>query len=221
MTNRILIIALVVAEALSLLQLKSSLTSYAKYWQKQKQLSGQLTYVALGDSTAQGIGASQPNNGYVGLVAARLAQQTGKTVRIVNLSVSGAKLADVLNTQIPQLKNYQPDYVTIEAGANDIVAFDAASFEKEFGQLVGALPAGTVVANMPNFGGRIKKTQEVATANKIITIQTKQANLPMADLYHYTKTRESLRNYAADFFHPSNRGYKNWADAFWAVLKDV
>ena len=51
---------------------------------------GDLVYVALGDSAAQGIGASTSDNGYVGLVADRLRERTGNPVLGVNLSRSGA-----------------------------------------------------------------------------------------------------------------------------------
>ena len=213
-----LVLTLVVAEVISLLQLRASLTSNAQYWQQRISQPGELTYVALGDSAAQGIGASRPQNGYVGVIADRLAQKTGKTIRVVNLSVSGAKLQDVIDKQIPQLKNYQPDFVTIEAGANDMVAFDAANFRTRFNILVEQLPAITVVANMPNFGGRVKRVQAVNSANDIIKQACASAHLAEADLYTATKSHESPLNYAADFFHPSNRGYKNWADAFWKIL---
>ena len=214
-----LIAVLILAEVLSLLQLRSSLTSYAKYWRNRQSTEGQITYLALGDSAAQGIGASQPSKGYVGLIADRLAQKTGKTVRVVNLSVSGAKIKDVLDNQVPQLKDYTPDYVTIEIGANDLVAFDADRFQSEYAQLASVLPANTVVSNMPNFGGRIKRSQAVARANVIVAEQAEQHQLLLADLYTSTKSHETPFNYAADFFHPNNSGYKNWADAFWTVLK--
>ena len=213
-----IVVTLILAEVISLLQLRASLTSNTHYWQHRTSLKGELTYVALGDSAAQGIGASRPQNGYVGVIADRLAQQTGKTIRVVNLSVSGAKLQNILDTQIPQLKDYQPDYITIEAGANDIVNFDAVNFKARFNQLAQLLPPKTVVSNMPNFGGRISRDTAVQTANGIIAEAAKANNLRMADLYTATKSHESPLNYAADFFHPSNRGYKNWANSFWDIL---
>ncbi|MDL2341571.1 MAG: SGNH/GDSL hydrolase family protein [Patescibacteria group bacterium] len=216
-----LVVTLILAEVISLLQLRSSLTSNATYWHNLQSQPGELTYIALGDSAAQGIGASRPNNGYVGLVAARLATKTGKTIRVVNLSVSGAKIQDVIQQQIPQLAGYKPDFVTIEIGANDLVSFNATDFKNSYRQLAPLLPRGTVVANMPNFGGRIKRVMAVQAANKIVADTAAAHNLPMADLHTATKSRESPFNYAADFFHPSNRGYRNWADAFWIELNKL
>lgn len=216
-----IILVLIMAEVISLLQLRSSLTSNTRYWQQRISQPGELTYVALGDSAAQGIGATRPEKGYVGLLASRLEAKTGKKVRVVNLSVSGAKIQDVIDKQLPQLPNYKPDFITIEIGGNDIVNFDETRYRASFDKLIPLLPERTVVANMPNFGGRIKRVTAVKRANQIIAEIAARHNLPVADLYTYTKSRESPFNYAADFFHPSNRGYKNWADAFWSVLKDM
>ena len=216
-----LVVILVLAEIISLLQLRSSLTSNAAYWRQLSTQPGELTYVALGDSAAQGIGASRPANGYVGLLADRIVTKTGKTVRVVNLSVSGAKIQDVIKKQLPQLVQYRPDFVTIEIGANDMISFDAQKFKDSFEQLVPLLPANTVVSNMPNFGGRIHRVDAVLAANKIVAAAAKTRNFSVADLYTHTKLHDSPFNYAADFFHPNNRGYRNWADAFWTRLSRV
>lgn len=193
----------------------------AEYWRQRSTQPGELTYVALGDSAAQGIGARQPDKGYVGVLAGRLAAKTGKTIRVVNLSVSGARVRDVIDKQIPQLKDYQPDFVTIEAGANDMIKYDAKKFAAEFQELAELLPPKTVVANMPYFGGRISRDNQIKSANDIVSASAQKNDLIVVDLYTYTKVGDTPFNYAADFFHPSNRGYRNWADAFWTKLKEL
>jgi hypothetical protein len=54
-------------------------------------------WVVLGDSTAQGLGAPSPDGGYVGQALAELRLRTGLRWRVLNLSVSGALIRDVLN----------------------------------------------------------------------------------------------------------------------------
>jgi len=214
----VLIALVFVIEIIALLRLKASLSSYATYW-KQPQ-TGSFTYVTLGDSAAQGIGASKPENGYVGLIAKQLKQETGKKVRVVNLSVSGAKIDDVINKQLPQLKDYKPDVVTIEIGGNDVAGkYNSADFNKRFTKLASLLPKDTYVGNIPYFGGRIKHNPQAIDANKHIAIATKNNDLNLVDLQKITKERDSLRNYASDFFHPSNRGYQNWSDAYWEAIR--
>lgn len=178
-----------------------------------------LVYVALGDSAAQAVGASRPENGYVGSIAELLAKQSGRTVRVVNLSVSGAKVADALATQIPQLKSYKADVVTIEIGANDIRRFDADAFERDFSLLVAQLPAGTVVGDMPYFGGRAsgdngKATQATAIVRRLVA----ERNLILAPLSETTNGANTFLDYSADFFHPNDKGYRNWTRAFWTAI---
>ena len=213
----IMVIIVVIIEIIALLHLKSTLTSYKIYWDKPQ--TGTLTYVALGDSAAQGIGASQPTKGYVGLLADQLANKSGESVKTVNLSVSGATIDDVIEKQIPQLKNYRPDVITIDIGGNDVARqYNSQDFKRSFDKLGSLLPAGTYVGNMPYFGGRIKHNPQALDANEHILATTRNYNLKLVDLQTVTKNRDSLRNYASDYFHPSNRGYQNWADAYWQKI---
>jgi len=215
--STVFLIGLVALEIAGLLQLRANLTNYARYWQG-RPTTGEFVYVALGDSAAQGIGASRADRGYVGLLARHIEQTTGKTVRVVNLSVSGAKIVDVISKQVPLLKNYQPDLITVEIGGNDVVQYDALKFKAQYATLATSLPAGTVVGNLPYFGGRIRRDKEVMSANQVIALESAQNKLKIVDLYGETKQHKSLLNNSFDLFHPSDRGYKNWEAAFWKVL---
>jgi lysophospholipase L1-like esterase len=218
----ILIVLLGLIEIIALIRLKASLASYATYWKQTSSNSGTFTYVALGDSAAQGIGASQPQLGYVGLVADRIQQETGRKVRIVNLSVSGAKIQDVIDKQLPALKNYKPDLITVDIGANDVAGhYNPQTFQTEYDQLAAVLPKKTVVSNMPYFGGRIRHNPQALNANRYIATAARKYDLRLADLQTITRQHNSIRNYAADYFHPSNRGYQNWAKAYWQVIQST
>lgn len=189
----------------------------AKWWREQEEKPGELLYLALGDSSAQGVGASQPHNGYVGTIAAHLRRTTGRSVRVVNLSVSGARLREALATQVPQLAGSTPDIVTVEIGANDIRSFNHARFVKEFNELLAALPPGTIVGEVPCFFlGTAEKN--VRLANAIIHRAAREHGFPIAPLYAATKrqgaARVALNQSSADFFHPNDRGYRVWAGAF-------
>jgi acyl-CoA thioesterase-1 len=213
---------------LLLLHLAWSVPRYASYWQHQAAQPSSpdaLVYVALGDSAAQGVGALSPSGGYVGQFAERLQANHKRPVRVVNLSKSGARIQDVLKDQLPKLADYQPDVITVDVGANDIAAFDATKFEDQFRELTGKLPKGTVVADIPYFGGRTQlplfgsgqAEKSVLIANQIITRITKNAPLIVVPLHTATQQRIGGRiwNYAADYFHPNNSGYVVWADTFW------
>ena len=119
-----LVAVLIAAELIGLIWLFSTVSTYKAFWLNKAKQEGELTYLALGDSAAQGIGATSPMRGYVGLLAKRLEAATGKKVRVINLSTTGAKINDVIQDQIPKINTIKADFVTLEIGANDVKDFD-------------------------------------------------------------------------------------------------
>ncbi len=207
--------------------LATSVNRYAKYWQRQTartDLSSPLIYVAMGDSAAQGIGASSAARGYVGILAKRLNKEKNRPVHVVNLSKTGAKISDVLSTQIPQLNKLHPDIITIEIGANDIKNFNASTFEAQAKKLFEQLPKGTYISDIPYFGGRSrwldpKQEHNVVTANTILHQLAREHGTTLIDLHQETQKRNQYPwSYAIDYFHPNNIGYQAWADAFWSKM---
>lgn len=223
----IIVVIAILAIALSywvfqLIILYGNVNKFSMVWQQRVNDSGQITYLALGDSAAQGLGASQAEDGYVGVLARRITAKTGKSVRVVNISKSGAKLKDVIDTQLPEVEKYKAAIVTLDIGGNDIKTFDAQKYEVEISQIINKLPKGTYVSDVPYFTTRFWNNDKVDEANKIFYRMVKSRNdLKVVPLHTYTKERISRwRDFAADWFHPNNRGYAVWADAFWSKIKD-
>lgn len=222
----LIVAGVVLTETISLLMLKHSVGTYKKYWEQQAALpaaDNALLYVALGDSTAQGIGASKPQNGYVGLAAKALGASNNRPVHIVNLSVSGATISDAIRDQLPKFQQMSlpsDSVITIEIGANDMANFYETTFRTQIDQLFSQLPPGTVAADMPYFGsGRAKSREPSAvTASEIIAETVKRYHLRLAPLHATTKANDSWSVYGADFFHPSDKGYQNWYRAFAQAL---
>ncbi|MFN4001660.1 SGNH/GDSL hydrolase family protein [Microcella sp.] len=185
-------------------------------WQRRALEPGELLYVAIGDSAAQGVGARDLDASYVGLLAARLQRLTGRTVRVVNLSRYGARLDDALARQLPALAELQPDLVTVAIGANDMVAFDTERFSDEFGRLLSALPPHAIVADLPcfHFGDR---EWDAVRASRVIADLVRARGLAFAPLHRVTEKRRgwgSWPEFAWDQFHPSAIGYRVWESAF-------
>lgn len=222
----ILLAGLLLVQAIRLLMLKQDVTDFKQYWEKQIDQPikpASIVYVALGDSVAQGIGASKPQKGYVGLLAKRINEDTGQQVQVVNFSVSGAKIKDVLQDQLPRLQQIElppGSIVTLDIGANDLGAYDADTFASEMEEVFRRLPAQTVVADMPYFGGGRAKNREpdALAASKIIRKLAATYNLRVAPVHETTKTNDGFWTYGADLFHPSNRGHANWYKAFEETL---
>lgn len=221
----VIVAGVVLLESISLLMLKRNVEGYKNYWLAQNQKpfkQDSITYIALGDSAAQGLGASRPDKGYVGLIAAQMAKTANEPIRVINLSESGAKIQDVTDKQLPQLEDIPTEntIITLEIGANEMRMFDEQSFRADMESLMSGLPAQTVVAEVPYFGGgRFRKYEpNVPIANGIIHELAARYGLRVAPLYQITKSRDNLLVNASDFFHPSDRGYRNWYEAFRQAL---
>ena len=211
---------LILGEILALIWLSSTVSTYKNYWISKAKQSGEITYLALGDSAAQGIGATSPNRGYVGLIASSLYDQTHKTVRIINLSKTGAKMSDYLKDQAPQIKDIKADLVTIEIGANDVPGFNANKYRSDFKRVLATLPDGAYVANMPVFNSRPASANSARLASKIIQEELKAyPQLHFVDLQKQTTDHQSIFGFAPDLFHPNNLSYKNWSTAFWTIIQ--
>ncbi len=205
-------------------RLAGTLHLNARWWHETGRERGELLYVAVGDSAAQGVGASLPGRSYVGLLARHLRERTGRSVRVVNLSVSGARLREALAIQLPLLRELEPDILTVAVGANDIAAFDPVRFEQELQELYSSLPSGAIVADLPAFYIGVAE-KNVRSANAIVRRLALLHDLEVAPL-HAATTRQGVARYAlnqvaADFFHPNDRGYRVWASAFLPVLDRV
>ena len=190
------------------------------WWKDQRARHGDLLYVAIGDSAAQGIGASRPSRSYVGQLARRLRDETDRTVRVVNLAVSGATVGLALRDQLPHLRKLEADILTVSIGANDIVDWDPARFEREYRQLLELLPDHAIVADLPSFyvlPGR----RAVAEGNRIIRRLASERGLRVVRLHAVTARQSGwgmVTQFAGDLFHPNDRGYRVWANVFWPAV---
>ena len=189
---------------------------HSKYWRERGAEPGDILYVAIGDSAAQGIGASRPDHSYVGVLAKALRARHEPAVRLVNLGVSGATVALAIRDQLPKLAQLDPDIVTVSIGGNDIATFDPERFERELATLFDALPAHAIVADLPSFHF-LPAERKVRVANAIVRRLAAERGFTVAPLHARTK-RQGLwgvsTQFAGDLFHSNDRGYRVWASAF-------
>lgn len=200
--------------------LNETLPVNSKFWRDRAKLPGELLYVAIGDSAAQGIGASAPDHSYVGILARDIHRLTGRSVRVRNLSISGATIAQAVADQLPRFLKLKPDVVTVAIGANNIANWNPAEFESGVREIFGALPETAIVADLPCFY-LPHNERKVAVANSILRRVAADHHLTVVPL-HETMKRQGiigiLTQFAPDRFHPNNRGYRVWASAFQPTL---
>ena len=84
-------------------------------------------WIALGDSSSQGVGALDPMDSWVPRMVERLRNRTGDPWRVINLAVTGAQYNDITNAQLPRVRRLrqagqQPELMSLIAGANNLLA---------------------------------------------------------------------------------------------------
>ena len=210
--------------------MREDCVAFAAYWRAQNDHvlhdletdkdPGPL-WVALGDSTAQGLGAPDPRGGYVGQALQQLRRRTGKHWRVLNLSVSGALIRDVLSEQIPRLPQ-QPDLVTCGVGANDILYSAPGKLFGDLRAMLAAVPEQTVMLDLPlptGYGWLVGRMSVpyITRINRVIHEVAKDRGLPVAAVSAQF-TPPWTGKFSVDSFHPSQDGYRDWTRALLATL---
>ena len=193
-----------------------------------------ITYVALGDSTVEGVGATSPHATYVARLFAEL-RAVYPQARMENLGRGGATSADVVARQLPRALAIRPDLVTLSVGPNDITTRKTVQdYERNIATIFETLREQTdalVVASLiPDLGvtPRFRKTPERdAVARQSIVFndalrrRARDAGAALVDLY--TASRREVPRYPAlvgrDGYHPSDMGYARWAELMWQVIR--
>lgn len=201
--------------------------SYRRHWEEAggDHSDSVLHYVALGDSAAQGVGATHVGASYVAILGDRLAEATGRDVAITNLSVSGAVTGDVVARQLPLLDDlgFTPDLVTLDIGGNDVVfAADNTvdSFAESFEAIVAALPPGSFVGDVPWFliPGLSRRSRAMTDRATELIRRYGHHQVPIYTTMRETGYLRFYTNTAEDWFHPNDKGYLAWADLFWEEI---
>ncbi len=183
-----------------------------------------LTYVAFGDSTTYGIGARSLEQTYPYGVAQALAD-AGYFVHVRNVGRSGARLDEVVGTQLPGVSGHI-DAVTVSIGGNDATHLTApARYRGLVDELMAALAARQIPMVLVASTTDMKLTPSIPpVAATVVGIWAERQNREMrpavlehgfayVDLYAHGKL-DAPALYAADEFHPSDAGYGKWRPLF-------
>jgi lysophospholipase L1-like esterase len=191
--------------------------------------SGENTLVVtvLGDSTAAGVGSGRLEDSYPYLVSSTLVR-TDRKVTVHVLAKSGARIADMVNDQIPSLSALHPDLVLLSIGANDATHFtdtaayanDVAIAKQAFSQgnyfvIWATTPDVSYIPALPAvLSSQMNKRAQNQNASLLASLPA--GRIYVADLYHEAVLDSSKDSglYAADSFHPSAKGYRLWAASF-------
>jgi acyl-CoA thioesterase I len=193
-----------------------------------------LRYVALGDSTVEGVGATSASTTYVGQLHRRL-QTLYPGARVDNLGVGGATSADVLERQLERAVALAPQLVTLSIGPNDITTHvPVARYEHNVAAILARLTRVTsavVVVNLlpdlavtPRF--RAHQARPVVARltvefNEALARQARRHGAELVDLYGPSQAEVPVRPelMSKDGYHPSDAGYARWAELVWAGVE--
>ena len=192
--------------------------------------SAAVLYVALGDSTVEGVGATSPDRNYVSRLHERL-RAVYPRARVVNLGAGGATSADVLLRQLDRAIGLRPHLVTLSIGPNDITTrVPVATYEKNLETILGRLRYETTavaVVNLipdlavtPRFSGsRLREAvgRQTIVFNEALERKGWAHGAELVNLYAASQREVPLQPelISADGYHPSDGGYARWADLVW------
>lgn len=192
-----------------------------------------ISYVALGDSSAVGVGASR-GGGYPERLASRLRKE-GFSLGLTNVGMSGAVIRDVFTSQVKRAVATQPTLVTIGVGTNDIWrGTSLEDFRDDLGRIARRLkPTGAslVIVNVPDMAlapvARMVPSHlyegRIEPFNEAISHVAREHGMHVVDLYAASKVfiPERPDFFSFDGFHPSDAGYEQWADLMLPTVRPL
>jgi lysophospholipase L1-like esterase len=190
-------------------------------------------YVAIGDSFTEGIGDSVEGFAKLGAMdrIAVALRQTNPDLRYTNLAKRGLLVAEIREQQLEPALRLKPDFVSVVAGANDIMTgrFDATRWEEEFRTLYEALTESgslVVAVNTPEFPilatlkeplqARVKSN--IARGNSIIERLAAQYQVILVDAWASSQ-RSDPEDWSEDGVHLNSRGYFKFAQETLKVIE--
>ena len=186
---------------------------------------GRLRVAVIGDSTAAGQGGTSVEGGFGYQYLATLSSKY-QTIEYYNLARGGAKVQDVLNTQIDQLNKLKPDLIMVSIGSNDVTStISDKDYRNQVSELVSyiqSLPAKVIWLSIPDFitspillppinyilSGRADYF------NSIIRSRIESTNFNYINIFDGARNEFQSNpdlNFSKDKYHPSENGYRIWS----------
>lgn len=181
----------------------------------------------LGDSTVAGVGSPTEDEALPVLIAARLAEATGRAVHVTGFGVSGARTATLLADQLPLV---EPGYdaLVLIIGSNDATHatpwWTLRADTVDMLQRAVALETAVVLAGTPRFSGTEIIPEPLRTFvdrySGVLRGEQRAAAAAVPGVRFVDLAADASPRFAgvpeatsSDGFHPSPIGYGFWADA--------
>lgn len=185
-------------------------------------------YVALGDSSTEGIDDPDGRGGYRGW-ADRLAAKVARSnpaLLYANLAVRGRKSSEILATQLQPALAMRPDLVTLFSGTNDVVgrrfdALEVASVIETMQRAFRANGATLLTFTLPDLGPVLpaarRLSPRIAALNDVLRRVSQETGAVLVDFALHPITVDP-RLWSDDRFHANGAGHARIAAALAAAL---
>lgn len=191
----------------------------------------ELRYIAAGDSTASGVGASTFEKSYTYQLAQYWAQTNAVSYK--NIGKTGTRTNDVLSAQLQQIIDFNPDVITLSIGANDRTHLKTnkqimANYKSIIGQILEKTSATLYITDAPNFTNAkllpqpyiFYMEQQTKRLNpEIKKLESDRVKIVNIHDFGWDTYPDLSVTFAADNFHPNDEGYNNWTNAFLSKIK--
>ena len=185
-----------------------------------------LRYIAAGDSTAAGVGASNYQTTYPYQIAEYFAKTN--TVDYKNIAVPGARTDDVIKKQMQEIVAYNPDVITISIGPNDATHLASnQTIIDNFRIIISSLEKQThakiYITDIASFQGAkilpwfyilLLNFRSMQANSKILALQNDRTKIVDIYTFGWDQYPDRSVTFAKDNFHPNDIGYENWTNAF-------
>ena len=190
---------------------------------------GPVRYLALGDSFTIGTG-SAPAESFPARLAGRW-RAKGCALALENVAVNGYTSDDVIDRELPSIASFQPTFVSIAVGANDIVrGRSLEAYRDNVRRILDAAKAtGARVVALPQpdwsrsptaagVGTQPALAESISRFNATLAAEARAKGAEWVDLYPLMQQQAVKGQLASDGLHPSSEAYDEWASELARVL---
>ncbi|HRH23851.1 MAG TPA: SGNH/GDSL hydrolase family protein [Candidatus Magasanikbacteria bacterium] len=194
--------------------------------------TSQVVYVAIGDSLTSGVGTTAYEMSYPYKLGEKIAEN-GSTVILRNYSYPGARTKGIIENVLPLVQEEKADIITILLGINDVHGnVSLTDFREQYSQILKELTSKSDVTiytiALPFIGAPALLSfpyqyyfdWRTRKFNRVIEQLSAETHVHFIDLYSPTEKlfKEKGFHYSADFFHPSEEGYRMWSTVIYDRL---
>lgn len=194
-----------------------------------------ISYIPFGDSFTIGLGVDEYDR-WPNIMVDNFAKEDINIKILENPSVSGYKVRDMIDYELPILKTLKPDFVTIFIGANDSFSqTDIKLFENDYKELLDKIqkllkyPKKIVLITIPDYSKfpALKNYQDknleknIILYNEIIKNETIKRDLILADIFPISEKMTDGKYFIPDGLHPSKTGYIKWERVIYPKVKEL